>query len=69
MERKIKNNSDRVQCIHWFVAFEPWEVRSFTNEDAEYILANPFFAEIIDDANTDGKGNESAKKAKQKDSK
>lgn len=69
MERIVKNTSDRVQCIHWFVAFEPWEVRSFTNEDAEYILANPFFAEIEEDTNADGVQTESAKKAKQKISK
>ena len=69
MNRIFKNTSDRVQCIHWFVAFEPWEVRSFTNEDAEYILANPFFAEITEDIDTEDVERESAKKAKQKVSK
>ena len=44
-------------------------MRSFTNEDAEYILANPFFAEITEDIDTEDVERESAKKAKQKVSK
>lgn len=62
---QIKNISDRVQAVPGFAAFTPGEIRTFTKEDAEILIANPYLTEVVPEG-AETSGDKSVKEAKAK---
>jgi hypothetical protein len=66
MKHQIQNNSDRIQAVPGYAAFNPGEIRTFTKEDAEILKANPYLTEVQRGGAETSEEDESVKEEKPK---